>query len=99
MSSKERENLNDQLEELFDLIDKEKDQRFSIASLQRKPNKFSKKWFIVLTLLGCLCLSIILANDQWSYNLYFIILSFIRLLLLQVSETDIRSKDNAFLSR
>lgn len=99
MDEKEKQkNLNEQLGELCDMIDQENIPQFSIKSLQKPTNKFKTKWFILLVLLIFICLFFILSNDQLSYNIYFVILSFIRLLLLQVNEDDIHRRNHTFLS-
>ena len=80
--------LNQQIE-LNDIIlrndEKEKNFSFSIKSFEKK-KKSKKKWFIICFLLFLLSISIcfILSNDQLSYNIYFLFLSFLRLILIKV---------------
>lgn len=93
-----REDLNEQFGELIDLIDNEKDLKFSIKSFERKRSKFQSKWWIFFACIFIVLLSIILSNEQWSYNIYFIFLSFIRLILLQVSECDRRRRQSMEIS-
>lgn len=82
----DREDLNEQFGELIELIKKEKSRDFSIKPFERKKTRFRPKWLI---LFACLFI-ILLSNDKWSYNIYFILLSFIRLILLQVSDCDMQ---------
>jgi len=86
-------NINNQFKELIDLIEKEKDFSFSIKSFEKKKNS-KKKFFIIYFLLLLLILSIsiyfILSNDELTYNIYFVFLSFIRLILIQVRRISIK---------
>jgi len=81
-------NINSQFKELIELIEKEKDYSFSMKvfdKLKKKKNNFKTKWFII-SLLFLLSISIyfILSNDELIYNIYFVLLSFIRLILIKV---------------
>jgi hypothetical protein len=90
MTEKEKQtdilnNINNQFKELIDLIEKEKDFSFSIKSFEKKKTFKKKKWFIICFLLFLsISICLILSNDQLSYNIYFVFISFIRLILIQV---------------
>ncbi len=90
--------LNNQFKELIDLIEKEKDFNFSIKSFEKK--KKSKKKFFIIYFLLLLLLSIsiyfILSNDELTYNIYFVFLSFIRLILIQVKRILIKIINRLF---
>jgi hypothetical protein len=81
-------NINSQFKELIELIEKEKDHSFSMKvfdKLKKKKNNSKTKWSII-SLLFLLSISIyfILSNDELIYNIYFVLLSFIRLILIKV---------------
>ncbi|CAF1084348.1 unnamed protein product [Adineta steineri] len=83
--------INNQFKELIELIDKEQDSSFSIEYFDRLRNKKQnsktkkKKWFIIcLILLLSISIYFILLNDELSYNIYFTLLSFIRLILIRI---------------
>jgi t-SNARE complex subunit (syntaxin) len=89
MNEKEKQtdilnNINNQFKEVIDLIEKEKDLSFSIKSFEKK-KKSKKRWFIIcFLLLLSISICFILSNDELTYNIYFLFLSFIRLILIKV---------------
>jgi hypothetical protein len=91
MSEKEKQtdilnNINNQFKELIEFIEKEKDFSFSMKSFEKKKKKKKKKWFIICFFLLLLSISMyfILSNDELTYNIYFVFLSFIRLIFIKV---------------
>jgi len=77
-------NINNQFKELIDLIEKEKDFSFSIKSFEKKKKSKKKFYFLLLLLLLSISIYFILSNHELTYNIYFVFLSFIRLILIQV---------------
>ena len=96
MNQKEKQgnildDINNQFKELIDLIEKEKDYSFSMNEfdrLKKKKKKSKKNWIIISFLLLLLFISIyfIRLNDELVYNIYFVFLSFLRLILIKVRE-------------
>jgi hypothetical protein len=94
MSEKKEEmdilnDVNNQFKELIELIEKEKYASFSMKvfdRLKKKKNYSKKKWFIICLILLLLFISIyfILSIDELTYNIYFVLLSFVRLILIKV---------------
>ena len=84
------DDINNQFKELIELIEKEKDSsfKFKIFNQLKKKNKIysKKKYFIICCILLLLFISIyfILSFDELTYNIYFVFLSFIRLMLIKV---------------
>ena len=82
-------NINHQFKELIDLIEQEKDFSFSMKcfdSLKAKEMISTRKWFILslFILFASVLIYFILLNDELTYNIYFLCLSFIRLILINV---------------
>ncbi|CAF3373010.1 unnamed protein product [Rotaria socialis] len=81
-------NVNNQLKDLIELIEKEKDSSFSMKSfdkLDKKKKKSKKKWFIICFLLPIfICMYFILSNEILNYDIYFVFLSFVRLILIKI---------------
>ncbi|UJR08416.1 hypothetical protein I4U23_012686 [Adineta vaga] len=81
-------NINEQIGELLELIEKEANASFSTKffnELKEKKHFFKQKWFIICLLLF-ISLSIcwIYSSDEFIYNIYFLFLSFIRLILIKI---------------
>lgn len=99
MTSEEKEkqdilnNINDQFQELIELIAKDKKSSFSMKAfdqLKKKPNKRINKWSILgfLTVLS-IVLYLILSNEKLSYDIYFVFLSFFRIIIIKVNRNSI----------
>jgi hypothetical protein len=78
-------NINNQFKELIDLIEKEKNTSFSIKSFEKKTKSKRKWWILSFLLFLSISIYFLLLNDELSYNIYFLFLSFIRLILIKVS--------------
>jgi hypothetical protein len=81
--------LNNQFREL---IENEKDSSMKYFDQlekylrKKKKNKSRKKWIIIclLLFLSFFIIYFILSNDELSYNIYFLLLSFVRVILIKV---------------
>ncbi|CAF2511124.1 unnamed protein product [Rotaria sp. Silwood2] len=81
-------NIDNQFKELIELIEKEKDSSFSMKCfdrLKKKKKNSKKKWFIIsFLILTLISMYFILSHEELSYNIYFVFLSFIRLILIKI---------------
>ncbi|CAF1248020.1 unnamed protein product [Rotaria sp. Silwood1] len=81
-------NIDDQFKELLELIEKEKVSSFSMKHfdrLKKKRKTSKKKWFIIgFLILTLISMYFILLNEQLTYNIYFVFLSFVRLILIKI---------------
>ncbi|CAF0828384.1 unnamed protein product [Rotaria sordida] len=84
-------NINNQFKELIELIEKEKDSSFSIKyfdklkKTKKKKKSSKKKWLIISSfILILISIYFILLNEELTYNIYFVLLSFIRLILIKI---------------
>ena len=77
--------LNNQFKELIDLVEKENTTSISIKSFQKKKKSKKKFWILSLIIILSIIIYSIRCNEELSYNIYFIFLSFIRLILIKVS--------------
>ena len=99
MNSKKRKdidhlnNINYQFKELIDLIEKENDSNFSMKyfdSLKKSVNYSKRKWSIIgLVVLLSIFIYFILLNENLTYNIYFVLLSYMRSLLINVRNTEL----------
>jgi hypothetical protein len=80
-------NLNNQFKELIDLIEKEKEtSSFSMKSFEKKKKSNKKWWILCFLIILLISIYFIRLNEELTYNIYFLFLSFIRLILIKVSQ-------------
>jgi hypothetical protein len=78
-------NINNQFKELIDLIEKENAPSVSMKSFEKKKKSNKKWWILCFLIILFITIYMIRCNEELSYNIYFVFLSFIRLILIKVS--------------
>lgn len=92
MTSEETEEqlnrINEQIGELFELMEKERKAPLVIKAFKKvKETRYilKKKWVLACLLLSLgLTVGWMVASEEFTYNVYFVFLSFIRLILIKV---------------